>query len=100
MYSPKSEEFGFNRTHFPMMFRGHNLYLLHNDGHITIDARPRFHLTAYCINCKREETVRGRLPRGNIDNIDRISALAQFIIYAHFSDGCDSAGKRTYYLQP
>jgi len=56
------EELGFDRETFPLYYNGHHIWLLQNDARITVDERLQVHFTLYCVQCDRENTVRGRAP--------------------------------------
>lgn len=92
-----SEELGFARSFFPVEYSGHEVHLLHNDAHETVDGRLQLHLTLHCPKCDSEHTVRGRLPPEVID-FEYRAALAKLVALGWFDDDCTArSNHRTYY---
>lgn len=60
MYAPESEEYAFPREFFPREFRGHDVIILTNNAHVTVDERLAVHINLACRSCKSESVVRWR----------------------------------------
>lgn len=95
----KSEALGFPRSFFPVDLAGHEVHLLHNDAHETVDGRLQLHLTLHCPRCDSEKTVRGRLPPEIRDHTER-AAAAKLIALGYFKEDCKNSGNRHTYYGP
>lgn len=91
-----NEVWGFDRRHFPIRYRGHEIHVLHNTASKTVDSRLRLHLTLHCPKCDEESVVRGRLPP-EYYRYEYRAALAKFAALSHFADTCDAKMNYSYH---
>jgi len=91
-----TEEYGFPRSFFPVEWAGHEIHILHNDAHETVDDRFQVHLTLHCPRCDEEHTVRGRMPP-EVEDYNYRSALAKLTVLGYFKHKCNGRSNHTYY---
>lgn len=91
-----TEKYGFPRSFFPVNWANHEIHLLHNDAHETVDNRFQIHLTLHCPRCDEEHTVRGRLPP-EFEDYNYRAALAKLTVLGAFNYECGGNKNHTYY---
>lgn len=92
----KVERYGFFRDAFPVYYKDHEIHLLKNDAHETIDGRLQIHLTLHCPRCGDENVVRGRLPP-TLTNPHQVIIGAKALALSKFTEQCTIGPNHTYF---
>jgi len=92
----ESEACGFPRGFFPAELAGHEIHLLHNDAHETVDGRFQLHFTLHCPRCDDDYTIRGRVPP-EFERYNYIAALVKLTALGYFKNECSGRPHHTYY---
>lgn len=82
------EQYGLDRRHFQMEFKGHHLEILTNDAHYLDDGRLLFDITLRCISCKQENNVSGRFP-AHFEDHEAAVVNAKIALFDPFYEPCD-----------
>lgn len=91
-HSPQSEAYGFPRSYFPLSWRGHDIILLTNNGHITVDDRLEIHINLHCKRCESDSIVRWRFS-DEYSEYEWAAALSKLLVLHRFSEECNSVEK-------
>jgi hypothetical protein len=94
MHSPESEQYGFPRGFFPTEWRGHEIVLLSNNGHVTVDKRLSVHINLHCIRCNSDKIVRWRFSE-QYGEYSWAAALSKLLILHSFKQECDGIERNT-----
>lgn len=83
------EQHGFDRSLFPLSYRGHNLIILQNDAHPTDDDRMHFHFTLWCSKCDTTGSMSGRFPSHDTNMVAHV-ANARIAVFDSFASACQN----------
>jgi len=91
---PSSEEYAYPRSYFPLLWNGHNIVLLTNTGHVSVDGRLQMHINLHCTNCESDSIVRWRFS-DEYSEYDWAAGLSKLLVLHAFTEPCDGIEENT-----
>lgn len=84
----QSEKYAFRRSYFPLSWRGHDILLLENNGHVTVDDRLEMHINLHCKWCESDSIIRWRFS-DEYSEYEWAAALSKLLVLHGFSEECN-----------